>query len=74
MDLDQVVYGDRVRVNLPGLGDHGQVGTVTKVRDRKCYVHLDWDERRQHMVWFYAADLEPVHDDARADTETRAAF
>ncbi len=60
MQPEQVELGQRVRVNLPGLGDHGQVGTVRKVRDGRCYVHLDWDQRASHVAWFYAADLDPV--------------
>ena len=62
MDLEQVRVGQRVRVNVPGLGDHGQVGTIKKVRDDRCYVHLDWDEQTQHLVWFYPGDLEPIPD------------
>ena len=73
MDLEQVAYGQRVRVHAPGLGDDGQVGTVKKVRDGRCYVHLDWDERLQHLVWFYPGDLEPIPDEPQrvAEQETR---
>jgi hypothetical protein len=60
MNLNELHFGQRVRVNVPGIGDHGQVGTVRKVLGNKCYVHLDWNERRHHRVWFYAADLEHV--------------
>ena len=63
MKLEQVAYGQRIRVNVPGLGDHGQVGTVKNVRGGQCYVHLDWDQRPQHRVWFYAADLERIPDE-----------
>jgi hypothetical protein len=63
MELDQVAYGQRIRVNVPGLGDHGQVGTVKRVRGNRCYVHLDWDQRPQHRIWLYAADLERVADE-----------
>ena len=62
MEQEQVRFGQRIRVNAPGMGDHGQVGTIKKVRDDKCYVHLDWDERLLHVVWFYAADLERLPD------------
>lgn len=58
MKLEDVRYGQRVRVNVPGIGDHGQVGMVTRVRDVRCFVHLDWDQRPRHDVVFYAADLE----------------
>lgn len=58
MKLEDVRSGQRIRVNVPGLGDHGQVGTVTHVRDVRCFVHLDWDQRPRHTVMFYAADLE----------------
>ena len=64
MQLDEVHYGQRVRVNVPGLGDHGQLGTVKKVRGTRCYVRLDWDQRVQHPVWFYAQDLDAVPADA----------
>ena len=43
MELEQVRFGQRVRVNVPGIGDHGQLGTVKKVLGNKCFVHLDWD-------------------------------
>ena len=62
MDLEQVQVGQRVRVHVPGLGDHGQVGTVKKVQGDRCYVHLDWDDRPTHVVLFYAADLERIPD------------
>ena len=62
MDVEQVQVGRRVRVHVPGLGDHGQVGIVKKVRGDRCYVHLDWDTRPTHVVLFYAADLEPIPD------------
>ena len=32
MNREDVDYGQRSRVDLPGVGDHGQVGTVTRVR------------------------------------------
>ncbi len=63
MELEQVAYGQRVRVDVPGLGDHGQVGTVKKVQQGRIYVQLDWDERRLHPVWFYPADLERMIDE-----------
>jgi hypothetical protein len=47
---------------MPGLGDHGQVGTIKKLRGGRCYVHLDWDTQPLHVVWFYAADLDRVPD------------
>jgi hypothetical protein len=30
------------------------------MRSGKCYVHLDWDQQPQHLVMFYATDLDPV--------------
>ena len=66
MELEQVRFGQRIRVNMPGVGDHGKVGTIKRVRGRNCYVHLDWDQRPQHVVVFYAADLEPVPDETGA--------
>ena len=62
MELEQVQVGQRVRVNYPGVGDHGQVGTVKDVQDGRCHVHLDWDERPQHTAWFYAEQLDLVPD------------
>lgn len=63
MQLEDVRYGQRVRVNLPGAGDHGQIGTVKRVRGGACSVHLDWDQRPQHVVGFYAADLDQLPDE-----------
>lgn len=45
MELEQVRPGQRVRVNVPGFGDQGQVGTVKTVLNNRIYVHLDWDEQ-----------------------------
>ncbi|MDP9314886.1 MAG: hypothetical protein M3R24_29110 [Chloroflexota bacterium] len=58
MEMKDVQYGQRIRVNVPGAGDHGQCGTVKKVRGGACSVHLDWDCRPQHVVVFYPADLD----------------
>ena len=63
MEQEQVQVGQRVRVNMPGIGDHGQVGTIKKIRASRCYVHLDWDHRSTHVVLFYAADLDRVADE-----------
>jgi hypothetical protein len=59
MEQEEVRVGQRIRVRLPGLGDHGQVGTVMKVRNGKCYIRLDWDQRLQHLVMFFPQDLVP---------------
>ena len=67
MKLEEVRYGQRVQVHVPGAGDNGQVGTITRVRDTRCFVHLDWDQRPRHAVVFYAADLERVPDEQAAD-------
>ena len=63
MEPEQVWIGQRVRVNVPGVGDHGQVGTIKKLHGGRCYVHLDWDQRFQHVVMFYPADLDHVPDE-----------
>ena len=63
MDVTQVYVGQRIQVNVPGIGDHGQLGTIKKVRRNQCFVRLDWDQRLQHVVRFYATDLDPVPDD-----------
>ncbi len=60
MDVPQVYVGQRVQVNVLGIGDHGQLGTVKRVRRNQCFVHLDWDPRFQHVVMLYAKDLDPV--------------
>ncbi len=64
MDVAQVYVGQRIRVNVPGIGDHGQLGTIKKVRGNQCFVRLDWDQRLQHLVRFYAKDLDPVPDES----------
>jgi hypothetical protein len=64
MQLPQVRFGQRIRVNLPGVGDHGHLGTVKRVLGERCYVHLDRDQRPRHRIWFYAEDLEDISDDA----------
>lgn len=58
MKLDQVKYGQRIRVNMPGAGDHGKVGIIKRVRGLDCYVHLDWDQRPEHQVVFSPAYLD----------------
>ena len=63
MEQEHVRVGQRIRVNVPGMGDHGQVGTIKKLRGGGCYVHLDWDERPQRVVLFYATDLERMPDE-----------
>jgi hypothetical protein len=63
MEQEALGFGQRVRVHVPGLGDDGKVGTIKKVRNNRYYVHLDWDERPQHLALFYAADLEPIRDE-----------
>ena len=64
MESEQLQVGQRIRVHLPGAGDHGQQGTIKKVQDGKYYVHLDWDQRPQRVVVFYARDLERIPDEA----------
>lgn len=63
MHLEDIRYGQRIQVNVPGIGDHGQVGTVTRVRDVHCFIHLDCDQRPRRSVVFYAADLERLPDE-----------
>lgn len=72
MNLEDVRAGQRIRVNLPGIGDHGQVGTIKKVRGGVCSVHLDWDQRPQHVVGLYVGDLDLVTDDAQPDAADAA--
>ncbi|HEX6292483.1 MAG TPA: hypothetical protein VFZ66_25075, partial [Herpetosiphonaceae bacterium] len=62
MNLEDIRYGQRIRVHVPGIGDDGQVGTITRVRDTRCFVHLDWDQRPRRTVVFYAVDLERLPD------------
>jgi hypothetical protein len=63
MEQEALGFGQRVRVHVPGLGDDGKVGTIKKVRNNRYYVHLDWDERPQHLAMFYEADLERLRDE-----------
>ncbi len=63
MQLEHVRVGQRIRVNVPGMGDHGQVGTIKRVQGNRCYVHLDWDARPQHVTLFYAWDLDLIPDE-----------
>ncbi len=79
MKREDVQYDQRVRVNVPGMGDHGHVGTVKRVRGGACSVHLDRDQRPRHLVVFFAADLDRVADERSlgvatfdADTENGA--
>lgn len=60
MEQEHVHVGQRIRINVPGIGDHGQVGTIKKLRGNQCFVHLDWDQHFQRTVMFYAADLDHV--------------
>ena len=68
MKLEHAQFGQRVRVNMPGAGDHRQVGTIKQVRGSDCYIHLDWDEQAQRRVMFDAKYLEPVPDEKPAPT------
>lgn len=72
MRLEDVRHGQRIRVNLPGVGDHGQVGTIKRVRGGVCSVHLDWDQRPQHVVGFYVGDLTLLADEAQRDALPQA--
>lgn len=69
MESEQVRVGQRIRVNMPGLGDHGQLGTVKRIQYQGCYIHLDWDPRPYHVVLHYPADLEGVPDDRPLTTD-----
>ena len=62
MKQEDVQYGQRIRVNLPGVGDHGQAGTIKKVRGILCSVHMDRDQRPDHVVVLFAADLDRIDD------------
>jgi hypothetical protein len=63
MQREDIRYGQRVRVNLPGVGDHGHLGTIKGIRAGVCSVHLDRDQRPRHRVIFFAGDLDRVADD-----------
>ncbi len=67
MRQDDVQYGQRIRVNLPGVGDHGHVGTVKRIRGAVCSVHMDRDLRPHHVLVVYASDLDLLADDAPID-------
>ncbi len=36
MELEHVQAAQRIRINVPGVGDHEQVGTVERVRPGRC--------------------------------------
>lgn len=63
MKREDIRYGQRVRVDVPGIGDHGYVGTVKKIRGGVCSVHMDRDRQPQHLVVFFAGDLDRVADE-----------
>lgn len=67
MQQQDVRYGQRIRINLPGIGDHEQVGTVKKVSSHMCSVHLDWDKRPQHVIIVYTANLDLIPDQPSTD-------
>ena len=73
MKREDVRYDQRVRVNVPGVGDHGQVGTVKRIRGGVCSVHLDRDQRPRHLFVFFAGDLDPVADERLVVMEDGAA-
>ncbi len=60
MQREDVRYGQRIRVNVPGVGDHGYVGIVKRVRGDICSVHMDRDQRPRHLIVFFAGDLDLV--------------
>jgi hypothetical protein len=47
---------------FPASGIMGNSARSKKVRGNQCFVRLDWDQRLQHVVMFYAKDLDPVPD------------
>ena len=63
MNREDVDYGQRSRVDLPGVGDHGQVGTVTRVRGNLCSIHRDRDAHPHRVVVLYARDREQIGDE-----------
>lgn len=60
MEPEEARAGQRIKVNLPGVGDHGQLGTIKQVKGRMCYVHLDRAQRLQRVTTLFAQDLELV--------------
>lgn len=64
MEHEQVHIGQRVRMNMPGAGDNGQLGTVKQVRENRCYVHLDWDPQPSHVILVYADYLDTIPDES----------
>lgn len=67
MKREDVQYGQRIRINLPGVGDHGHIGTVKRIRGGVCSVHMDRDQRPHHMLVVLASDLEQLADNAPID-------
>ncbi len=73
MEQKHFEYGQRVRVIMPGIGDHGQLGTFKKMLKGWCYVHLDWDVHQQHLTQFYPEDIEAVDPEPAAVLDGRVA-
>jgi hypothetical protein len=63
MERKDIQYGQRIRINLPGVGDHGQIGTVKRIRGGVCSVHLDRDQRPHHLLVVYTSDVDLLVDD-----------
>jgi hypothetical protein len=63
MKREDVQPGQRIRINLPGAGDHGHIGTVKRIRGSVCSVHMDRDQRSHHVVVVYANDVDLLADD-----------
>lgn len=73
MKREDARYDQRVRVNVPGVGDHGHVGTVKRIRGGVCSVHLDRDQRPRHLFVYFAGDLDPIVDERSGATVMEAA-
>ena len=58
MASEELHVGQRIRVNVPGIGDDGQLGTIKRVRGDKYDVHLDWDDqpRLPQKLWWPCAE------------------
>lgn len=67
MKREDVQYDQRIRINVPGVGDHGHVGTVKRIRGGVCSIHMDRDQRPHHLLVVYASDLELLAADAPTD-------
>ena len=59
--MNRMEIGQRVRVIEERLVHYRQVGTIVALSETEgYYVHLDYDDRAEAVVFFHAEELEPA--------------